>query len=65
MATKGFYIVDTNDGISDGVIYDREKNVVGRAWQQEAPVGNYISGKLDGYWIISDEDYKKLKQTKQ
>lgn len=65
MATQGFFITDNKDDISDGIISDREKNKIGLAWQHEAPVGHYISGKLDGYWIISDEDYKLLKEIKK
>jgi len=62
MATQGFFITDTDDGISDGLIKDKDKNLIGRAWQQEAPVGHFINGKLEGYWIITNEEYKILKQ---
>ena len=65
MASQGFFIIDNKDNISDGIIRDREKNNIGLAWQHEAPVGHYISGKLDGYWIISEEDYQKLKEHKK
>lgn len=65
MATQKFFIIDNTDGTSDGVIKDREKNEIGLAWQEEAPVGHYINCSLNGYWIISDEDYKKLKELKK
>lgn len=65
MATQGFFIIDTDDGISDGLIKDKDKNIIGRAWQQEAPVGHFINGKLDGYWIITNDEYKQLKKHEQ
>ena len=64
MATQGFFIIDNPDKTSDGVIKSKDKEVLGLAWQQEAPVGNFITGKLDGYWIITDEEYKQLKNGK-
>lgn len=65
MASQKFYIIDNPDGTSDGIIKDREKNQIGLAYQQEAPVGHYISCSLDGYWIVTDEDYKLIKQLKK
>lgn len=64
MATQKFHIVDNPEDFSDGIISDREKNKIGLAWQNEAPNGFYISGELKDYWIISEEDYKLLKQYK-
>ena len=65
MATQKFHIIDNPEDFSDGIISDREKNKIGLAYQNEAPNGFYISGELDGYWIIGDEDYKKLKELKK
>jgi hypothetical protein len=64
MSTTKFYIVDDPNQPLAGIIKDREKNPIGRAYQQEAPEGHFINCSLDGYWIVSDEDYKKLKQIK-
>jgi hypothetical protein len=64
MATQKFAIIDNHEPNSDGIITDREKNHIGLAWQELAPNGHFINCSLDGYWIVSDEDYKKLKQIK-
>jgi len=64
MATQKFAIIDNNESSSDGIIQDREKNNVGLAWIQDAPNGHFINCSLDGYWIVSEEDYKKIKQLK-
>ena len=64
MASRKFYIIDNTEGQSDGVIKNKNKEVVGYAYNQPAPIGSYIECGLDGYWIVSDEDYKLLKQKK-
>lgn len=63
-ATQKFHITDTERDDADGIIQDREHNHIGLAWQNEAPVGHYITGQLDGYWIISEADYKLFKELK-
>jgi hypothetical protein len=65
MSTQKFYIIDSHNEDSDGIIKDREKNEIGRAWNQLAPEGTFINCSLNGYWIISEEDYKLLKQVKK
>jgi len=60
MATSKIHIIDTNDGISDGIVQTPDKRNIGRAWQNEAPVGHFISVSLEGHWIITDEEYKLL-----
>lgn len=65
MATRKFHIVDTDDGISDGKISSPDKRPLGRAWQNDAPVGHFISGTLEGHWIITDEEYKLLSKNRK
>lgn len=65
MATRKFHITDTDREDADGIIQDREHNTIGLAWQNEAPVGHYITGQLDEHWIINEEDYQLLKQAKK
>jgi hypothetical protein len=60
-ATSKFFIVDNPDGLSDGLIKSRNKETIGIANNYDAPDGMYIKCSLNKYWIISDEDYKKLK----
>lgn len=64
MASQKFYIIDNPEGNSDGVIKDRNKDVVGYAYNQPAPVGSFINCSLDGHWIITDEELKEYKQLK-
>ena len=65
MSSRKFYIIDNPQGQSDGVIKNKNKELLGYAYDQPAPVGSYIECSLDGYWIVSDEDYKKLKKIKK
>ncbi len=65
MATTRFYIIDNNEPNSDGVIKDREKNQIGLAWIQDAPNGKFINCTLQDYWIVSEEDYKLIKEYKK
>ena len=62
MATRKFFIIDNPNGGSDGVIQTREKENVGFAYNNEAPNGMYISCSLETHWIITNEEYKQLKQ---
>jgi len=62
MSSRKFYIIDNTQGESDGVIKNKDKEVIGYAYNQPAPNGTYIECSLDGHWIISSEDYKVLKQ---
>lgn len=62
MSTSKFYIIDNANGDSDGIIQDREKRNIGRAWNQLAPNGTFINCTLEDYVIISKEEYKQLKQ---
>lgn len=64
MATSKLFITDTSDGISDGIVKNPDKEEVGRAWQHEAPVGNYIVVKLNNFWVVSEEDHKLIRQKK-
>lgn len=65
MATSKIHIIDTNDGISDGIAQTPEKKNIGRAYQSEAPNGYFITIKLEDHWIITDEDYKLLNKHKR
>lgn len=65
MATSKFYIIDNPEGNSDGLIQTREKENVGYAYNQEAPVGMFINCSLENHWIITDEEYKLLKELKK
>lgn len=65
MATSKFFIVDNPEDGSDGVIQSRTKDIVGLAWNKPAPDGGYIKCSLDGYWLVSEEDYKKLSKLKK
>jgi len=65
MASQKFYVIDNHENNSDGIIKDREKNKIGLAWIQDAPDGHFINCSLDGYWIISEEDYKEYKTLKK
>ena len=65
MASAKFCIIDNPNGQSDGVIKDREKNVIGNAYNQTAPVGTFINCSLDGYWVITDEEYKEFNKLKK
>lgn len=65
MATQRFHITDTERDDADGIIQDREHNHIGLAWQNDAPDGHYITGQLEGYWIVSEEDYKLLKEAQK
>jgi hypothetical protein len=65
MATTKLFIIDTNDGISDGIAQTPEKKNIGRAYQSEAPNGYFITVKLENHWIITDEDYKQLNEYKR
>lgn len=64
MATRKFHIVDTEEEIADGIVKSVNKETIGLAWQNEAPVGYFITVQLDGYVIIKDEEYKLLKNKK-
>ena len=65
MATRKFHIIDTEDGLSDGIIKSPDKRELGRAWQNEAPIGYFITGNLNNHWIITDEEYKLLNKAKK
>ncbi len=65
MATSKFYIIDNPNGQSDGIIQTREKENVGFAYNQDAPNGTFINCSLENHWIITDEEYKLLKDLKK
>jgi hypothetical protein len=65
MATSKLHIVDSNEENIDGVAYTPDKRKVGVAWQNEAPVGHYITVQLDNHWIITDDEYKLLNKLKK
>lgn len=65
MATSKLHIVDTNDGVSDGIASSPDKRTLGRAYQNDAPVGHFITVKLEGHWIITDDEYKLLNKAKK
>lgn len=64
MASQKFHIIDTENEMVDGVITSPDKKKLGVTWINDGPYGNFITGQLDGYWIITDEDYKLLKKIK-
>lgn len=64
MATTKLFIIDTKDGISDGLAQTPDKKNIGRAYQQEAPDGYFITIKLEDHWIVTDEDYKLIRKYK-
>lgn len=65
MASQGFFIIDNRENISDGIIKSKSKETLGLAYQEEAPEGHYIVGKLKGYWIITEDEYKLLNKIKK
>jgi hypothetical protein len=65
MATSRIHIIDTQDGISDGIVQTPDKRNIGRAWQNEAPVGHFITVSLEGHWIITEDEYKLLSKLKR
>lgn len=65
MATQKLDIIDNHEDFSDGLVYTRDKELIGYAYQNEAPVGHYIAISLDNHWIITDEEYKLLKEAKK
>ena len=65
MATQKVFIIDTHDGISDGIAQTPDKQNIGRAYQQEAPDGHFITIKLEGHWIVTEEDYKLISKIKR
>jgi len=65
MASQKFAIIDNPNGDSDGIIKGRDKQVIGRAWNQDAPNGKFINCTLQDYWIVSEEDYKLIKEYKK
>jgi len=65
MATSKVHIIDTHDGISDGIVQTPDKRNIGRAWQQEAPIGYFITVSLEDHWIITDTEYKLFNQLKK
>lgn len=65
MATKRFYIIDNELGESDGIIQTSDKSNVGIAYNKEAPTGMFIDCYLEDRWIITDEEYKLLKEAKK
>lgn len=65
MATQKFHITDTNEEFADGTISSPDKRHLGYAWQNEAPIGYFITGKLEDHWIITEEELKEYKQLKK
>lgn len=65
MATSKIHIIDTEDGISDGIVQTPDKRNIGRAYQNEAPTGYFITVNLQDHWIITDEEYKLLSKVKR
>jgi hypothetical protein len=65
MATSKIHIIDTHDGISDGIVQTPDKRNIGRAYQNEAPVGYFITVSLEGHWIITEDEYKLLSKLKR
>jgi hypothetical protein len=65
MATQKFHIINHNENGSDGVIKDKKKNKIGLVWLQDAPNGKFINCTLQDYWIVSEEDYKLIKEYKK
>lgn len=64
MSSRRFHIIDSQVGKFDGLIKNKNKEIVGYAYNQPAPNGTYIDCSLDGYWLVSDEDYKIIKKYK-
>lgn len=65
MATRKFHIIDTENDQADGVIASPDKRRLGLSWINDGPYGNFISGQLDGHWIITDEEKKLLDEYKK
>lgn len=65
MATSKLHIIDSNEENIDGAVYTPDKRKVGVAWQNDAPTGYFITLQLDNHWVITDEEYKLLKQLKK
>jgi hypothetical protein len=64
MATQVFHVLNKEDygGHADVVVVSRDKKVLGGGEKLVAPSGrNFLKVRLKDYWIISDEEYKKLK----
>ncbi len=65
MASQKFFIIDNPNEDSDGIIQGRDKENIGRVWNQDAPDGKFINCTLEGYWIVSEKDYKLIKEYKK
>jgi hypothetical protein len=65
MATRKFHITDSHDDMADGIISAPDKRSLGFAFQNDGPQAPYISGQLEGHWIITDEEYKLLNKIKK
>lgn len=61
MATQKLLITKNHSEESDGKVWNREKDIIGAAWNKQGPNDKYIEIKLDGYWLLSDEEINKLK----
>lgn len=67
MATQSFFVLNGVDVNSQAevVIKGKDKEELGAGVKMESPEGRkYVVAKLDGYWIISEKDYKILRKIK-
>jgi hypothetical protein len=67
MATQSFFVVNSKDLSfqvnSDAVIEGKDKKFLGEAYKKKAPSDRtFLVCKLQDHWIITNEEYKKLKQ---
>lgn len=65
MASSKFFIVEKENCAFDAVIQSLDKKDIGIVIQCEAPVGHYLKCNLDKHWIVTDEEYKLIKQLKK
>lgn len=65
MATTKIHIIDTEAESYDGLVQTPDKRNIGIAFQNEAPIGHFITVQLEDHWIITDEEYKLLNKYKR
>ena len=65
MATQKFFIIKNTSGTSDGIVQMLDKGNIGSVYKYEAPDGHFFKVSLDAHWVITDEDYKLLRDLKK
>ena len=66
--TRSFHCVSNKDidSVADGTLRGKDKTILGVLYNKESPSGNkYLECKLEGFCIITNEEYKEYKQLKK